>query len=277
MANLDEEKRKWVVTEIESWRRSKLLPEQYCDFLQNIYLDDLNERPQGIVGNAVKKIGQATGKQWFLAFGIFSLICFVVLHFSAFPVALQIGITSAVTLGFLLTGVKLRKRNMLKGTLWLGAGMAIPFVAGLGILNMNGWAGDTEILGLLGGCACIWIVFGLGLRFAALHWLGWMALIVLYSLLLSEHVPDPSGLEVQVFWIPAALLFGWLSWYLHVKFKSTGAVFFATALLLWFMPEVYSAINAVHTNWIQIGIMLKIVLAGVGMFKLRKQWMEWVA
>jgi hypothetical protein len=40
MAALDNEKRNLVVKEIEAWRRSKLLPEQYCDFLQNLYLDD---------------------------------------------------------------------------------------------------------------------------------------------------------------------------------------------------------------------------------------------
>jgi hypothetical protein len=277
MAALDDEKRNLVVKEIEAWRRSKLLPEQYCDFLQNLYLDDLNERPQGFTGNAIKKVGQASGKQWFLAFGSFSLICFVVLHFSAFPLALQIGLTAVVTAAFVLIGVRFREQSPIRGLLSLGAGMAFLFGAGFGILHLNGWAEGSGPLWLLALCAAALIGCGLLVRFALLHWAGWMVIVLLYSLLLAQHVTSPTLLEVQVFWIPAALLFGWLSWFLHVRFKSTGGVLFATAIILWFMPEVYSTLYAIHIEWIQVEILLKIVIAGVGMFSLRKQWMEWVA
>jgi hypothetical protein len=277
MAALDDEKRNVVVKEIEAWRRSKLLPEQYCDFLLNLYLDDLNERPQGFMGNAIKKVGQASGKQWLLAFGSFTLICFVVLHFSAFPLALQIGLTAVVTAAFVLIGVRFREQSPIRGLLSLGAGMAFLFGAGFGILHLHGWAEGSGPLWLLALCAAALIGCGLLVRFALLHWAGWMVIVLLYSLLLAQHVTSPTLLEVQVFWIPAALLFGWLSWFLHVRFKSTGGVLFATAIILWFMPEVYSTLYAIHIEWIQVEILLKIVIAGVGMFSLRKQWMEWVA
>jgi hypothetical protein len=277
MAALDEEKRKWFVKEIESWRRSKLLPEQYCDFLQNLYLDDLNERPQGLIGNTMKKIGQATGKQWLLTFGIFSLICFVVLHFSAFPLALQIGLTAVVTAAFALVGGRLRDKNPKRGLLSIGAGMAFLFGAGFGVVLLNGWINDAGMLWLLGFCALVWIGCGISMRIAVLHWFGWMALVVLYTLLLSQHAHSPSWLEVQVFWIPAALLFFWLCWFLHIRNKSAGTVLFATGLILWFMPEVYSALYAINTDWIQLELLIKIVVAGVAMFRFRKQWMEWVA
>lgn len=277
MTASDDVKRNLIVNEIESWRRSKLLPEQYCDFLQNIYLDDLNERPKGIMGNTLKKVGHATGKQWLLAFGSFALICFVVLHFSVFPLALQIGLTTVVTAAFVILGTRKRKENQLQGMLYIGAGMA--FLAGIGfsVVRLNGWTDNEGIVWLVGLCAVLWIGFGLLLRFAILHWFGWMAFIVLYALLLSQHTASPSWLEVQVFWIPAALLFGWLSWFFHVRNKSIGAVFFAVALILWFMPEVYSALHSVDIQLIQIELLSKIVIAGVGMFRLRKQWMEWVA
>jgi len=276
MAALDEKKRELIVKEIESWRRSKLLPEQYCDFLQNLYLEDLDERPQGFMGNTVKKIGQASAKYWFLAFGSFALICFVVLHFSAFPLSLQIGLTSIVTALFIMIGRKLRVNNPVQGLLTIGAGMAFLMGVGFGILYLNGWMVGSGPLWLIGLCAALWIGCGIILRFALLHWIGWMAVVVLYALLLSKHAPTPTLLEVQVFWVPAALLFGWLSWYLHVRIKSAGAVLFATALILWFMPEIYSALYAIHTEWIQLEIIIKIAVAGTGMFRLRKQWMEWV-
>ncbi|BBI34715.1 hypothetical protein [Cohnella abietis] len=277
MAALDEEKRNLVVKEIESWRRSKLLPGKYCDFLENLYLDDLNERPKGFMETTIKKIGQASRKQWFLTFGIFTLICFVVLHFSAFPVSLQIGLTGAVTMAFIAYGGKQRHNNPLRGLLSLGIGMVFLIGAGFGIVQLNGWMGGIGPMLLLGFCSLVWIGIGILMRVPLLHWFGWMAVVVFYALLLARHVPNPSLFEVQVFWIPAALLFAWLSWYLHVRFKSVGAVFFASALVLWFMPEVYSALYGIQTNWIQIEILFKIVIAGVAMFRLRKQWMEWVA
>ncbi|RED65734.1 hypothetical protein [Cohnella lupini] len=277
MAALDEEKRNLVVKEIESWRRSKLLPEQYCDFLQNLYLEDLNERSQGYMGNAIKKIGQASWKLWLLAFGSFTLICFVVLHFSAFPLPLQIGLPGVVTTAFVFVGVKQRGNNPTRGLLLIGVGMAIPLGVGFAVLRLNGWMDDFGPLWLLGLCAITWISCGIYLSYALLHWFGWMATIVTYALLLARQAPNPSILEVQIFWIPAALLFIWLSWFLHVRNKSVGTVLFATGLILWFMPEVYSALYGIRENWIQLEIMIKILIAGVAMFRLRKQWMEWVA
>jgi len=277
MAANEEEKRNLIVKEIESWRRNKLLPEQYSDFLLNIYLEDLEDRPKGLTGTVMKKIGQATGKQWFLSFGIFAFICFVVLHFSAFPLLLQIAIALLVTAGFVYAGVKQRERRPARGYAILGAGMLFLLSAGIAIVHLQWGLGGSGLLWFLGLLAVAWIGGGIWLRLALPQWLGWLSAMVLYTLLLAEHVPAASVFEVQIFWIPAALLFCWLSWFLHVRIASAGTAMFAAALVLWFMPEIYSAVYDVHPEWIQTEILIKILIAGIGMFRLRKQWMEWVA
>jgi len=277
MAANDEDKRRLVVNEIESWRRNKLLPEQYCDFLQNIYLDDLEDRPRGLGGRIVRKIGQASVKQWLLAFGIFALICFVVLHFSAFPLLLQIGLGALITAGFVFAGAKLKEDRPIPGYIAIGAGMASLLGIGLAIVQIHGGMKGPGPLWVLGLCAAIWIGIGLLLKLALPQWFGWIAAIALYVFLLAEHAPATSVFEVQIFWIPAALLFCWLSWFLHVRNKSAGTATFGAALVLWFMPETYSALYAVQPEWIQVEILIKIVIAGFGMYRLRKQWMEWVA
>ncbi|TVY00549.1 hypothetical protein [Cohnella terricola] len=277
MAVTDEEKRNLIVKEIESWRRNKLLPEQYCDFLQNIYLEDLDDRPKGFVGNAVKKIEQASGKSWLLSFGIFALICFVVLHFSAFPFLLQISVACLVTSAFAVVGIRMKERNPTRGLLTLAAGMAFMIGVGFSIVWSNGWSGSSGPLWLLGICAIVWICGGLWLRLALPQWLGWISAIALYALLLARHLPNASLFEVQLFWMPASLLFCWLSWFLHVRNQSAGTAMFGAAIVLWFMPEVYSAIYGIHPEWVQIEILIKILIAGIGMFRLRKKWMEWVA
>lgn len=277
MAQSIEDKRKALVAEIEAWRRGKLLPEQYCDFLINLYLDDLNERPKGMVGNAVRKIGQASGRHWLLTFGIFALICVVVLHFSAFPLALQIGLTGVVTAALIAFAGKLRERSPGRSMTLAGTGAAFLLGAGYSICRLHDWTSTTGTILLLALCAVVWIVSGIALEAVVLHAAGWLAAIAAYALLLADHTSGPSWLEVQVFWVPAALLFGWLSWFVHVKYKSSGAVLFATALVLWFMPELYSALYGIEKDWIQVELICKVAIIGVGMFRLRKQWMEWVA
>jgi hypothetical protein len=272
----EDEKKKLIVKEIESWRRGKMLPEQYCDFLQNLYLDDPADRPKNIVGAAVQKIGQAKGKHWLFAFGIFAVICLVVLHFSAFPLALQIGLIGLGTAGFVAGGAWWRDKLPLRSFLLLGAGMLFLFGAGARLLHLHGWLTGAGPVVLLMVCALVWIGCGIAVRFGLLHWFGWLAIIVLYAWMLARQVPHPSWIEVQLFWLPASLLFGWLSWFVHVKFRSAGTVLFANALVLWFMPELYSAVYRISPEWIQIELLVKTALLGFGMYRFRKQWMEWV-
>lgn len=272
----EDEKKKLIVKEIESWRRGKMLPEQYCDFLLNLYLDDLTDRPKNMVGAAVRKIGQATGKQWLLSFGIFALICLVVLHFSAFPLALQIGLIGLGTAGFIAAGARWRSELPYRAYSLIGSGMLFLAVGGIAILRLRGWESGGGPLILLMVCAIIWVVCGVAFRFGLLHWFGWLAIIALYAILLSKRAADPSAFEVQVFWLPASLLFAWLSWFLHVKLRSAGTVLFATALVLWFMPELYAALHHMNEQQIQVGLLVKTVLLGFGLFRFRKKWMEWV-
>lgn len=271
-----DEKRKFIVNEIEAWRRSKLLPEQYCDFLQNLYLEDLDDRPKGAVAKTVRSIEQAPRKKWMLAFGIFSLSCLVILHFSAFPLPLQIAIVGLVTTGFVALGGHLREASPIRALLATGSGMVFMFGAGAAILTLRGWEDGIGSIVLLGACAALCIVCGLVLRMPFIHWLGWMALIALYARLLTWHVPQPAWGETQLFWIPAALLLVWLAWFLHVRFSSVGTVLFATGLIVWFMPELQSVLADVDKTWVQAGFLGKTVLAGLSLFRFRKQWTEWV-
>jgi hypothetical protein len=273
---VDEDKRKTIVNEIESWRRSKLLPEQFCDFLQNLYLDDLNERPKAALGTAVHKIGQATGKQWILVSGIFALICIVVLHFSVFPLPLQMGLVGLVTTGFVALAGWWRDNHPLRGLLAMGSGMMFLFGSGAVILSLHGWTKGIGPIALLAICAAMCIGCGLIVRLALVHWFGWMAIIALYARLLFLHAPHSSWGETQLYWIPAALLFVWLSWFLHVRLKSVGVVFFTTGVIVWFMPELHAAMSGIDPQWIQLGLLGKILVAGVVMYRLRKRWMEWV-
>jgi len=271
-----EEKRKLIVNEIEVWRRNKLLPEQYCDFLQNLYLEDLERRPKNSVEAAVRVIGQASVFHWILAFGIFVIICMTVLHFNAFPLSLQIIIAGLVTAGFVALGGHWREARPTSALMALGGGVAFLFVTGNVILILHGWTEGAGPIVLLSVLSVLSIASGLIIRFALIHWFGWLAFVALYAKLLFAHLPDAAWAEIQLFWIPVSLLFLWLSWYTHVRVASVGVVFFANALLTWFMPELHAALIGIDPQLVQAGLVGKTVLAGAGLYLLRKQWMEWV-
>jgi len=275
-ADANEEKRKFIVNEIEAWRRSKLLPEHYCYFLQNLYLDDLEDRPKGTVEAVVRKIGQASWKKWFLYFGIFSCICAVFFHFSAFPLALQIAVVGLATTAFVAMGGIWRENQPAKALFSMAAGMLFMFGAGVVILELHGWTSGIGPTVLLAICAVMCISCGIIVRMALIHWFGWLAIVALYARLLLVRIPDPTWAETQLFWIPAALLFIWLSWFLHVRFQSVGAVMFTIGLIVWMMPELHGALSNIDPVWLQAGFVGKIVLLGVVLYRLRKQWMEWV-
>jgi hypothetical protein len=174
-------------------------------------------------------------------------------------------------------GAILREKAPARAMMLLGAGMLFLLGSGMALLQLRHWTEGAGPIALLVICAAVWIGCGIALRFPLLHGCGWMAAIVLYARLLARHVPEPHWFEVQVFWIPPAFLFGWLSWYWHVRYKPVSAVFFTIALLLWFMPEAYSALFKVEEAWIELELIVKIALAGFGMYRLRRKWMEWVA
>lgn len=271
-----EEKRKFIVNEIEAWRRSKLLPEQYCDFLQNLYLQDLDDRPKGTVAKTVKSIEQASPTRWLLSFAIFASVCLVILHFSVFPLPLQMAIVGLVTTGFVALGGYQREVHPLRALMATGSGMVFLFGAGAAILRLHGWEEGIGPLVLLGACAALCIVCGLVLRMPFIHWLGWMAIVALYARLLIWHVPQPAWGETQLYWIPAALLLIWSAWFFHIRFSSVGTVLFATGLIVWFMPELQGVMTHVDPRWVQAGFLGKTVLAGFVLFRFRKQWTEWV-
>jgi hypothetical protein len=159
----------------------------------------------------------------------------------------------------------------------LGTGMLFLLGAGLATLSQHGWLAAGGLPALLAICAVVWVACGLAFRYAVLHAGGWMLAATGYALLLAGRLEQPNWLDVQLCWLPLAVLFGWLSWFLHGRIPRAGTALFATALVLWYMPEIFSALTGVDRPWIQLQFLAKTALLGFGLFRLRRHWTEWVA
>ncbi|MEV5028613.1 hypothetical protein [Paenibacillus sp. LPE1-1-1.1] len=277
---MNQDRRQIIVKEIDHWRRSKLLPDQYCDFLMNLYADQdtvhAGKQQQHTVGKAIAAVQKATGLQWFLTFGTFTLISFVVLYFNEFHPLLQMAVVALGTVVFLRIGQRLRSRNEAAGLAITSTGMLLLLGGGLHMLNIHGldqWGWKT---GLLAFSSLFWIVYGIAARIPALHLSGWLAAILVYAWLLSQFMVDSKWYEIQLYWLPIACLFGWGSWFVHRWSKPVSAVLFVTCALVWFMPELYSVMFTDEAIWLQLQLIAKIAIGGGILFAMRKQWMVWV-
>ncbi|MFS0727573.1 hypothetical protein [Paenibacillus sp. 1P07SE] len=276
---MDQERRNVIVREIEHWQRSKLLPDQYCDFLLNLYLDEATERtPSGLAGKTAALVRRSRGSQWFYGVGLISLICMIVLYFNDFPLILQIVVLVAATA--VLIAVGQRKRHAQKesvGMAWIASGMLAMLGGGLYLLERHaegswGWLGA-----FLGLCAVFWIAYGLLASIPLLHLCGWAAAMMVYALLLHRLTDQPAWYDIQLYWVPVAFLFAWGSWLVQRLSKRASSIFFVGALLLWFMPEIYHAVLIDEPAWLQLQLLAKLAIAGILLFTLRKKWIAWVA
>ncbi|MFF2887754.1 hypothetical protein [Paenibacillus sp. NPDC057967] len=278
---MNQERRQIIVREIDHWRRSKLLPDQYCDFLLNLYADP-EEEPRAkpsthAVGKAIAAVQKATGKQWLLTFGAFTLISFVVLYFSRFHPAMQIGVVIGVVAAFLWIGNRFRARHEAVGLTLTSIGMLTMLGGGLHILDLHGLMHWGWKMGMASLSALFWIIYGIKARIHGLHLCGWLTALLVYGWLLSRFTQDPAWYEVQLYWLPLAILFGWSCWFFHRWTKPVSAILFVTCALAWFMPELYTLVVVHNSAWLQVQLLIKIAIGGGLLFALRKQWMVWVA
>jgi len=277
---MNQDRRQIIVKEIDHWRRSKLLPDQYCDFLLNLYADQdaihTNKEQHHTVGKAIAAVQRATGAQWLLTFGTFTLISFVVLYFNEFHPLLQMAVVVSAVAVFLRIGQRLRVRNEAAGLAVTSTGMLLLLGGGLYMLNVHDidqWGWKTALLAF---CSLFWVVYGIAARIPVLHLCGWLAAILVYAWLLSRFMVNSKWYEIQLYWLPLACLFGWSSWFVHRWTKSVSAVLFLTCALVWFMPELYAMMFADEAVWLQMQLLIKIALGGGLLFSMRKKWMVWV-
>lgn len=109
---MEPEKRKIIVNEIDNWRKSKLLPEQYCDFLLNLYLEDPAERPKKLLGISTVSIMNSGWKSWILVISSIALIFLYVLNFTSFGLPLQIASGALLLIILYWAGARLQAARL---------------------------------------------------------------------------------------------------------------------------------------------------------------------
>ncbi len=271
-----------IVQEIMHWRRNRLLPEQYCDFLLNLYADEEEQaqlKRQGSLsatGKAIDAIQKATGLQWFLTLGTFTLISIIVFYFSRFPLIMQMAIILIGSIGLLWIGQRLRNKSETTGIAAIGIAMLLFLGGGLYIIDFHEWEHMLWKVGLLFLCSLLWIGCGILLKVPLLHLCGWLAALLVYGWMLYTYTEEPKWFEFQLYWLPLTGIFIWCCWFFHRSKKNIAAVLFVVGIVCWFLPEGYALLVDGGSMLLQLQLLIKIATSGAMLFLLRRRWMVWV-
>jgi hypothetical protein len=275
---MEDDKRKIILKEIEHWRRSRLLPEQYCDFLLNLYLEDGKDKPKSFMGVSADSVVNSNWRIWLIVLAIAGLISFSALNFNSFGMAMQIGLSAIFVL--LCYGFGFRKRNdapLIANVLYGIASVFLLFI-GLYIMDIHNIQSSYAHVGYITFCSVIWLLSGIAGRAKVLQFSGWVVLLSTYGWLLAQNLQAPIWWPLELSWFPVSVFFIWMAWLVHHKSKEVSGSLFVVGFISLFAPEVISFLTDVEASSqiIQLSFMFKLMAAGVMLFLLRKKWVEWV-
>lgn len=275
---MDSEKQKIIVKEIEQWRRSRILPEHYCDFLLNLYLEDGAEKLKSVMGVSAASITNSNWKKWLIGLVILCLITFYFLNFNSFGLPMQTGITGLSILGCYWIGFKQKNKAPIVTSILCGIASTSLLFIGVYLLDLHGVVQAAAYVGYVAFCSLIWMLTGLLGRMSVFHFCGWIGLIGTYSWLLHHQLHDDGWVVFEVSWAPIAFLMLWMAWLVHHKNKQASGVLFVVGCLTFFAPEGYGLLveGVMSLELIQMLLLGKMVIAAVVLFSLRKKWIEWV-
>lgn len=273
---VQQDKRLMIIQEIRYWKKHKLLPEQYCDFLLNLYggEDEMTAAPDRSpsLDHSIHRLWLT----WMLFIGIIAIISIIVLNFNAFPLALQITLSGIGIILLLVLGIVSRSRNLPLAYLSLGAGCLLMLLAGEWILRLQGIDDAGWAIGYLTICCVVWIAIGAFLHMTSLQVCGAAGILFVYSWWLFDVLEPLYGLPLQAAWIAASGLFLLIAWLFKEQNRSLTRAAFIIAVLAWLMPEVMAAvlIDGVQVRS-QVVLAVKIFAAGIALVALRNRWMGW--
>lgn len=265
------------MSEIEHWRNSKLLPEHYCDFLKNLYIEEE-------VGSKTKGRNSSTSGSWqifrksFLILSLISLFLVCSLYFTSFHPVMQIGI-SLIIIGIIYS-IGIVKRQSKPTTAYIYVGLASMLLLFLGelILGINGWQSAPAVICTIVFSGGVWILIGLFARITLLQFCGWAYMIMAYTMLIHWIHPDPKWYILQLYAIPMFIILFMLGRSRLVTDRINGWLLIVISSMFFLIPEGYGLFVDISYLILITGIISKILcLAIIIWLLLRKpKTEEWI-
>lgn len=275
---MDAEKRKILVKEIDHWRRSKLLPEHYCDFLMNLYMDETTPKPASIMGVSASSIANSSWKIWLVILAVIAALALSALNFNSFGMPMQIGISSLFVIICYVFAYRQHSKSPVVSYMLCGVSALALLLLGVYIMDMYEVTSPYSYIGYLAFCSVVWLINGVAGRMGIFQLCGWLGLVGTYGWLLLQKLDNPGWFSLEISWIPVSIVLIWIAWLAHHTNKQAAGVLLLVGMLVWFAPEAMTFLTDVEisSRVIQLSFTGKLVTAGAAFFMLRKKWVEWV-
>jgi len=250
---LDPVKRQTIVSEIERWRNSKLLPEHYCDFLLNLYVDEkevTKTKDRNTAGT------RSPFKKSFLIFGLISLFLVCSLYFTSFHPVMQIGISVLVIGIFYSIGMTYRKTKPLHAYIYFGIASILLLFVGELILRTNDWVSAPTVMGTVAFSGAVWILIGIIANIGLLHFCGWVCMVMAYTWLIQWIHPEPQWYVLQLYAIPVFVILCLLGRNWRLTNRMNGWLLISISNLFFLIPEIYGLLFSDITRLILITVIV---------------------
>ncbi|MCL7747230.1 hypothetical protein [Halalkalibacter alkaliphilus] len=151
---MDENRKRIIINEIQHWKSTKLLPEQYCDFLLTLYTEGDHELKENIKKQSMffKRYILLTLLMVHLLF----LLTILVIYFTDFSIAMQIAIVVPFTAAILLVASK--STNSIVSSYYYMITAIIFYL--LTVEIVMGTVGNTTIIHLSIFHCLVWLLVG---------------------------------------------------------------------------------------------------------------------
>ncbi len=297
---MQDQRRKIIIAEIETWRKNHLLPEHYCIFLLNLYTEGdrpavtgkAGDRRAGGMGGDETAAGyglEAGGSaayssiswkmilSWFVGASVITGFILLAFHFNGFAPPMQIAVLLGTAGFFYLLALLFRRRAPVFTHLGLGAAFLVLILGGVFIIQKQGLPLSTLLMFLLIVCL-MWIVNGLMFRFSYLLYCGVLGLGALYGVVTTGRAQaDYHWWLVELYWLPLAVLMIGSGFLLKERQRQIAAVLAFCGLIYLFGPEISSLyIPEARRDVVQLLLFVKVFLGSALFFLTRRTWFEWL-
>lgn len=176
---MDDSNKQLILKEIETWRKSRLLPAEYCDFLSNLYAEGESLQSDSLPQPWRPSI---EWKRLLLSLAGSTILVMLVLHFTSFPSSMQIGFLLAITffIYFLAFRLPVPSRSLRIGLLTIGSLLVAAdgylLAERLRLLESPAWSLSIFVAVLL-----IWVVTGAAGESRMIVAAAWIGIGALYE------------------------------------------------------------------------------------------------
>lgn len=289
---MNQQEKKIIIQEIRTWRDSKLLPAEYCDFLLNLYAegDSFSAEEQNRPRKNNRTNGGSEGLRRFfnsqaslvlLVMGVLLLFVIFAFNFTLFPLPMQIGVLALVTVVVYFLAIRSGQGPALKRLAWTATSAVLVAVDGYFYLSKTGLIESRgSVIGVMSVVFLLWVLTGGIGRSRLISGIGWCGLLLMYAMLI-ERIADigsgPYGVQ-HFYWLIPAILSLVLAYLLGRGRVYIAPVFFVLGLLSLFGPDLRLLVYGGSMDFfIQAIIFLKlaVLISVVIVFRLDlKNWWD---